>query len=62
MAVVVNVVLLPALVGVVADELSDGPEVIAGLNFHPELPDTLVELVPGFQVAPPVAVESLTER
>ena len=64
-AVAVNDVLLPTLVGVVDDELpSDGPAVNEGavLNIQPVLLETLVELDPGFQVAPPVAAESLKER
>lgn len=58
-AVAVNVVFAPALVGVVADELSLGPAVIDGavLNTQPELLPPSVELVPGFHVAPPAALE-----
>ena len=61
MAVVVNVTLLPTLVLAPA---SDGPALMDGaaLKFQPVLLLTLVELVPGLKVAPPVAVESRTER
>ena len=64
MAVAVKVTSLPALVGLAKTPLSDGPAVIEGalLNTQPELPETLVELLPGFHVAPPVAAESCTDR
>lgn len=61
----VNVTLLPTAVGVVVDEPpSDGPVPIEGaeLNDQPLLPETSVELLPGCQVAPPVAAESRRER
>ena len=56
---VVNETFEPTLVGVVADELSDGPAVIDGavLKTQPVLLPPSVELVPAFQVAPPAAAE-----
>lgn len=62
MAVAVKASVEPRLVWDVDDEPpSEGPVPIEGaeLKFQPVLLPPSVELFPGFQVAPPVAVESV---
>ena len=59
MAVAVKAALAPALVGLAPEELSLGVTEMLGavLNTQPVLLPPSVELVPGFQVAPPAAAE-----
>ena len=65
MAVAVKVTFEAALVGVeVDDPPSEGPAVTDGaaLKSQPSLLETSVELLPGSHEAPPVALESWTDK